>query len=179
MATRAIFPIEILNLCHSCATCNYCLTMDHFLKRLHDTMPHFDTTNFVKPYERSVPSNQSHIISLKRILPTLFNTMAERFHEKHITAYISFFYLIVNNEAFIALQWCHMSVKASQINSNWTVCSTVFPGWQQRKHQGSALLALCEGNPLWPVDPLYNSLFISYCTLVLSHWYDMNLQGWF
>ena len=56
-------------------------------------MLHFDTTNFVKPYERSVPSNQSHIISLKRILPILFNTMAERFHEKHIAAYISLFFM--------------------------------------------------------------------------------------
>ena len=47
---------------------------------------------------------------------------------------------------FIALQWRHnvtMSVMASQITGNSTVCSTVCSDVHQRKHQRSALLALC------------------------------------
>ena len=40
-----------------------------------------------------------------------------------------------------------MSVMASQITSVSTVCSTVCSGADQRKHQSSVLLALCERNP--------------------------------
>ena len=55
-------------------------------------------------------------------------------------------------------QWSQMSVMASQITGNSTVCSTDCSGWQQRK-QISTLLTLCEGihRPLvdsphkWPV----------------------------
>ena len=39
-----------------------------------------------------------------------------------------------------------MSATASQITSIWTDCSAVCSGVYQRKHQSSALLALCEGN---------------------------------
>ena len=35
----------------------------------------------------------------------------------------------------------------AQITSNLMVCPTACSGWQQRKHQGSPLLALCLGNP--------------------------------
>ena len=46
------------------------------------------------------------------------------------------------------LQWCHLSIMASQITSNSTVCSTVCSGLHQRKHQSSLLLAVSEGKPL-------------------------------
>ena len=39
-----------------------------------------------------------------------------------------------------------MSLKASQLTSLTIVYSTVYSGADQRKHQGSALLALCAGN---------------------------------
>ena len=47
-------------------------------------------------------------------------------------------------------QWRHKSVIVSQITSVLTLC----PGLQQRKHQSSALLALCEGNHWWLSVPL-------------------------
>ena len=40
-----------------------------------------------------------------------------------------------------------MSFMASQFHGVLTVCSTVSSDEDQRKHQRSALLALCEGNP--------------------------------
>ena len=40
-----------------------------------------------------------------------------------------------------------MSAMASQITSVSIVCSTICSGADQRKHESSALLALCEGNP--------------------------------
>ena len=52
----------------------------------------------------------------------------------------------------LILLWCHIIVMASQITGNWAVCSTECPGYQQRTYQSSALLALCEGNPLVLVD---------------------------
>ena len=36
---------------------------------------------------------------------------------------------------------------ASQITDNSVVCSTAYSSWQQRKHQSSAFLSLCEKNP--------------------------------
>ena len=48
----------------------------------------------------------------------------------------------------ITLRWCHMNILASEITSNLIVCSTACPSLQQRPHQSSASLALCEGNPL-------------------------------
>ena len=42
------------------------------------------------------------------------------------------------------LVWRYLDV---QITDNSTVYSTVFSGWQQRKHHSSELLILCEGNP--------------------------------
>ena len=47
------------------------------------------------------------------------------------------------------LQQCHRRVMTSQITSNQTVCSTTCSGYQQRKHQSSALLALCESGHWW------------------------------
>ena len=47
----------------------------------------------------------------------------------------------------VTLHWGHMSITASQITSHSTVCSTAHSSWQQRKHQSSALLAVCKGNP--------------------------------
>ena len=45
--------------------------------------------------------------------------------------------------------WRHMTVMASQINSNstYTVYTSVRSGLHQRKHRSSALLVLGEGNP--------------------------------
>ena len=37
--------------------------------------------------------------------------------------------------------------RLSQNNGNSTVCSTHCSGWQERNHQSSTLLLLCEGNP--------------------------------
>ena len=44
-------------------------------------------------------------------------------------------------------EWLHMSIMASQITGNSTVFSTACTAWQQKLHQGSTSLALCEGNP--------------------------------
>ena len=54
--------------------------------------------------------------------------------------------LDVNNDGHdqTALQWCHISVKESQITGKSTVSSKAYPGWQQ----SSILPALCEQNPL-------------------------------
>ena len=41
-----------------------------------------------------------------------------------------------------------MNIKMSQITSNSTFCSTIGVGIHERKHQISALMALCEQNPL-------------------------------
>ena len=38
----------------------------------------------------------------------------------------------------IIIQWCHISVMASQITGN-----SIFSGWQQRKHQSPVLLTIC------------------------------------
>ena len=45
----------------------------------------------------------------------------------------------------IALRWRNVSVKASQITVNWTVYLAVC--WEQKEHQSSALLTLCETSP--------------------------------
>ena len=45
------------------------------------------------------------------------------------------------------LQWCYMSVMASQITDNWNACSTACSGKHQRKRRTSAWLILCKGNP--------------------------------
>ena len=52
---------------------------------------------------------------------------------------------------------CHyndgiMSAMASQIGSLAIVCSTVYSGTDQRKHQSSASLAFVRGIHRWPVD---------------------------
>ena len=55
--------------------------------------------------------------------------------------------------------WCHMSVMATEITGNFTVCLTVSSGLQQRKHLSSTILGL-----LWTEstcdqwDPLRNGL---------------------
>ena len=41
----------------------------------------------------------------------------------------------------------YINITASQINHNTTIYSTTCLGKQQRKHQSSKLLSLCEGNP--------------------------------
>ena len=45
------------------------------------------------------------------------------------------------------LGWRHMSVEASHFIGHYLVCSKAYPGWQQRDHQISALLAFCAENP--------------------------------
>ena len=45
-----------------------------------------------------------------------------------------------------------MSAMASQITSVYTVCSTVGPGADQRKHQSSASLTFAWGIHRWPVS---------------------------
>ena len=45
-----------------------------------------------------------------------------------------------------------MSVMASQITSLTSVCSTVYSGSDQRKHQSSASLAFVRGIHRWPVN---------------------------
>ena len=51
------------------------------------------------------------------------------------------------NSGALFSRWHHMSIMASQITGNKTVASTACLVKQQRKHQGIALLALCEGKP--------------------------------
>ena len=51
----------------------------------------------------------------------------------------------------MTLQWCHMSVMASQNTGNLTICSIAYWGKQQRKRGSSALLAFCEGNHKGPL----------------------------
>ena len=48
-----------------------------------------------------------------------------------------------------------MSVMASQITSFTIVCSTVYSGADQRKHQSSASLAFVRGIHRWPMDSPY------------------------
>ena len=45
-----------------------------------------------------------------------------------------------------------MSTIASQITSLTIVYSGVYSGWEQRKHQSSALLAFVRGIHQWPID---------------------------
>ena len=45
-----------------------------------------------------------------------------------------------------------MGAMASQITSLTIVCSTVYSGADQRKHQSSASLAFVRGMPRWPVN---------------------------
>ena len=48
-----------------------------------------------------------------------------------------------------------MGAMASQITSLNIVCSTVYSGADQRKHQSSASLAFVRGNHWWPVNSPY------------------------
>ena len=41
--------------------------------------------------------------------------------------------------AALSLQWCHMSVMASQISDCLTICSISCPGWDQKKHRNSLI----------------------------------------
>ena len=52
--------------------------------------------------------------------------------------------VVANLNRVMSHEW--YSIMA-QITSNLMVCPTACSGWQQRKHQGSPLLALCLGNP--------------------------------
>ena len=45
------------------------------------------------------------------------------------------------------IPWRHLRGVASQITDNSTVCLEACSGYSQTKHQGSASLTLCEGNP--------------------------------
>ena len=77
------------------------------------------------------------------------------------------------------------SVMAYQITGNTNVCSTADPGWQQKKHQSSAWLALCgmwwwgggggwiptvtDGFlPSWPV--LFTFSWASWQIRILADW---------
>ena len=53
------------------------------------------------------------------------------------------------------LQWCYISVMASRITATLTGCATACSDWQQRKPQGSTLVALCDGN-----SPVTGKLFL-------------------
>ena len=55
------------------------------------------------------------------------------------------------------MPWFHyndiiMSAMASQITSHTTICSTVYSGADQRKHQSSASLAFLRGIHRWPMN---------------------------
>ena len=52
----------------------------------------------------------------------------------------------------LVLQDVIMSAMAFQITSLMIVCSTVYSGSGQRKHQSSALLAILRGIHHWPVN---------------------------
>ena len=51
------------------------------------------------------------------------------------------FYIYVYSYSGVTWKlWCHKSLKQTLVFNN-------FPGYQQRKHQGSTLLDFCKGNP--------------------------------
>ena len=54
----------------------------------------------------------------------------------------------------ITLTWHHRSAVMSQVTDMLTDCSTACSGWQQRKYQGSALMAHVRKIHWWPVDSL-------------------------
>ena len=65
---------------------------------------------------------------------------------------------------------CRMSVVVTQIIANLTVCSTACWGKQQRNHQSSALLDLCEGNP--PVTGGFPSQRASNAESISMSWHN-------
>ena len=77
-----------------------------------------------------------------------------------------------------SLRWSHMNIMACQIIGDSTVCSVVCSGYQQRLHQ-RALLAICEGNPLLPVDsphkgPVMQRLFPCHHIWYKASWVTCN-----
>ena len=62
------------------------------------------------------------------------------------TVQVSNSFWFVWKTADISLQW-QVSVIASQITCDQTICLAVCSSYQQRKYQGSASMSLCTGNP--------------------------------
>ena len=78
------------------------------------------------------------------------------------------------NKAAIALQWCYMTLMASDITGNWTVCSTFGPGLHQRKHQKSMLLVM-RGISWWLLGyahkgPVLQKLFPLHNVIMVHPW---------
>ena len=70
--------------------------------------------------------------------------------------------------------WRHMSVTGIQITSNSVICSTACSGYQQRKHQRSALMNHCHWprllvhSPLFEeFNPIRNMDLLQLCSVVL------------
>ena len=55
-------------------------------------------------------------------------------------------------ESYIAMQCIIMGAMVSQITSHMIVCSAVYPGANERKHQSSASLAFVRGIHRWPAN---------------------------
>ena len=76
----------------------------------------------------------------------------------------------------VTLQWRRIIVMASQITGNSTVCSWACSRWQWRKHQSSALLALCERNPAGTGG--FTAQRASNAESIFKPWFSvMNLRG--
>ena len=101
----------------------------------------------------------------------------------------------------IILQWCHIDelvqerlnsralamelhlsctddiyeLRASHITRNSTVCWKACSSWQQRNHQRSALLALCEGNHSIQKRPVMQKAFPCHDIIIIcSHVYAVH-----
>ena len=70
-----------------------------------------------------------------------------------------------------------INTMASQITNVSIICSIVCSGADQRKHQSSALLALCEGNPP-PVTTGFPSQRASNAENVSAWWRHREFKGW-
>ena len=75
-------------------------------------------------------------------------------------------------------QWCHMSIRASQITNNLTVYWTVCQGQHHKIYHSSASLSLCEGNlPVtsgFPSQMASNVLSLKRLHVMMSSWNCMD-----